>query len=114
MTATGQVGARAQQSLGCSAPAPTCVLSSLQHSDGTFCVKPLKQKQVVSVRVSPRAVAATALHTPGGEGGEGLSGSSKPLCGQQPAPALLLPPREPGDHWQFQLHRCKEKPRMLG
>lgn len=23
---------------------------SLQHSDGTFCVKPLKQKQVVSIR----------------------------------------------------------------
>lgn len=34
---------------GCSAPVPTRVLFSLQHSDGTFCVKPLKQKQVVSV-----------------------------------------------------------------
>ena len=46
---------------------PTRVLSSLQHSDGTFCVKPLKQKQVVSVRVSMRVVAATALHTPAGK-----------------------------------------------
>lgn len=60
------MGAQAWQSLGCSAPVPTRMLSSLQHSDGTFCVKPLKQKQVVSVRVSPRVVAATALHTPVG------------------------------------------------
>lgn len=51
MTATRWVGARAQQALGCSVPMPTRVFS-LQHSDGTFCVKPLKQKQVVSVWVS--------------------------------------------------------------
>lgn len=29
-----------------------CAFFTLQHSDGTFCVKPLKQKQVVSVGVS--------------------------------------------------------------
>ncbi|NWY67583.1 MGRN1 ligase, partial [Erithacus rubecula] len=43
----GWVGALAQQPRG----AHPCALSSLQHSDGTFCVKPLKQKQVVD-RVS--------------------------------------------------------------
>lgn len=88
-----QVGAQAQQSLECSAPALTRVLSSLQHSDGTFCVKPLKQKQVVSVQVSPKRWQQLPC-TPCGEDGEGLSGSSKPWCGQQPAPALLLPPGE--------------------
>lgn len=50
VTATGWVGALAQQPRG----AHQCSLSPLQHSDGTFCVKPLKQKQVVSVGVSSR------------------------------------------------------------
>lgn len=54
VTATGWVGALAQQPRG----AHPCALSSLQHSDGTFCVKPLKQKQVVS--------AGVFLHTPQG------------------------------------------------
>lgn len=53
VTAPG-CAARAWQTLGCSATVPTRVLSSLQHSDGTFCVKPLKQKQVVSIWVPPR------------------------------------------------------------
>lgn len=86
-TATGWVGAQAWWSLGCSAPVPIHVLSSLQHSDGTFCVKPLKQKQVVSVWVSLRAVAATGLHTPGGKAARGFWGAANPWVGS----SLLLP-----------------------
>lgn len=65
VTATGWVSVLAQQPRG----AHSRTLSSLQHSDGTFCVKPLKQKQVVSVGVS---LSCRCPCTPCREGTEGF------------------------------------------
>lgn len=49
-----------------SSPVFTPLFSPPQHADGTFCVKPLKQKQVVSA-LSPQG----GTGTPGGSGDPG-------------------------------------------
>lgn len=85
---------------------PTHVLfSSLQHSDGTFCVKPLKQKQVVSVGVSLRWWQPPC--TPCRGGTEGFWGAPK---SHKPVQALPLPPRE----CNFEVINAKRTPGCLG